>query len=142
MVPSATAKRHNSPLAAAVNTNSNGLNGLRVYYGSNTGYIQVSSVSWIVSNFVTDEKQPLTPAHVRKEMGINFAGPVLKTWQFQFHFASDPDSTGIAAAAAGTVSHVYLRDQTSSNLWQGTYNFSSGVNQWNFGELIAELLAC
>lgn len=54
LIPTATAQKHNSPLAATVGTgtNTDGLNGIRVYYGTDLGWgIQVSPrhIEWLLA---------------------------------------------------------------------------------------------
>ena len=96
-------------LAACADTQSNGLNGIRVYYGSQNGYIQ--------------------------EVGMDFSesteSPV---WHMWASFPQSDASSGVACALNGNKNHMYLRNTstTAGFVQQWTWDYVH-VTNWLLG---------
>ncbi|KAF7185755.1 hypothetical protein HII31_12857 [Pseudocercospora fuligena] len=94
-------------LAACAGNSSDGLNGIRLYYGSTDGYVQ--------------------------EIGLDFNST--NVWTRLNGFAGSDAQSGVACTMTGNVGHVYFRNTTNSALQQWTKDYASNSvqNSTTFG---------
>ncbi|TKA68351.1 hypothetical protein B0A55_13041 [Friedmanniomyces simplex] len=109
VLPNATSLPNTLALAAVADTQSTGLNGIRLYYGSTIGVIQ--------------------------ELGVQFLeppeNPIWRT--FTAFFDSDPD-TGVACVLKNGSNHVYMRNSSTSALQQWQWDYANpDTAMWQLG---------
>lgn len=94
-------------LAACADTNSNALNGIRVYFGSSDNLIQ--------------------------EIGMDFSetsgDPIWHVWA---NFPGSDATAGVGCAIINNHSHMYLRNSSTSRLQQWTWDYVD-VSTWMMG---------
>jgi len=98
--PLATPK--SNALAAVADTQTNALNGIRVYFGSTSGAILEVGMDFIASNMA----QP--------------------TWHWYQTFNGSDAQSGVASVVVQNRNHLYLRNSTTGALQQLTWNYPSG----------------
>lgn len=94
-------------MSAVAGTDSNGLNGIRVYFGSSNNEIQ--------------------------EIGCDFKESLpLPVWHIWNTFAGSDAASGVSSAIVSNANHLYLRNSTTSRLQQWTWDYVN-VSTWKLG---------
>jgi hypothetical protein len=128
ILPSDSAMPGTKGLAVCADTDSNGLNGLRVYFGKST---------W--QNCSGDTLTRLASSHngYIQEVGMNFNSD---PWTLWAGFGDSDVYSGVATLLVDTVNHLYLVNSTTGSLVQWTWDYNvNDDTSWQKGGVLREL---
>ncbi|KAK1037028.1 hypothetical protein LTR12_018427, partial [Friedmanniomyces endolithicus] len=115
MLPNATSLPNTLALAIVADTQSTGLNSIRLYYGKEPLLYKVHAADL-----------PGSTIGVIQELGVQFLeppeNPIWRT--FTAFFDSDPD-TGVACVLKNGSNHVYMRNSSTSALQQWQWDYAN-----------------